>query len=77
MELLVEEHIDYALLPIVGNFTMYVADAVHAVDFIKPKTSIPIHYNTFPLINTSPELFKTSVKNNHIIILKPNTTIDI
>ncbi|MBK5252477.1 MAG: metal-dependent hydrolase [Peptostreptococcaceae bacterium] len=77
MKLLEDEHVDYALLPIGGNFTMDVADAVRAVDFIKPKTSIPMHYNTFPLIEASPELFKTSVQNNHVIILKPNTAIDI
>ena len=77
MKLLAEEHVDYALLPIGGNFTMDVADALRAVDFIQPKTSIPMHYNTFPLIEASPELFKASIKNSKVIILKPNTAIDI
>jgi len=77
MKLLAEEHIDCALLPIGGNFTMNIDDALRAVEFIEPKLSIPMHYNTFPLIEASPELFKTSLKNSKAIILKPNTAIDI
>src|SRR6056297_743906 len=77
MKLLAEENIDYALLPIGGNFTMDVSDAVRSIDFIKPKISIPMHYNTFPVIEASPELFKQSAKNSRVIIIKPNTAIDI
>ena len=33
------------------NFTMGIEDASYAInEFIKPKISVPIHYNTFPLI---------------------------
>ncbi len=77
MKLLEDENIDYALLPIGGNFTMDICDAVRSVDFIRPKVSIPMHYNTFPLIEASPELFKASVKNSKVILLEPNTSIDV
>ncbi len=49
--------IDLVLIPIGGNYTMDIADALWALDLIKPKLSIPMHYNTFPLIKADPEEF--------------------
>jgi L-ascorbate metabolism protein UlaG (beta-lactamase superfamily) len=43
-------NLEFAVLPIGGNFTMDVADAVKAADFIKCDTIIGVHYNTFPPI---------------------------
>jgi L-ascorbate metabolism protein UlaG (beta-lactamase superfamily) len=51
------EEIDLALLPIGGNFTMDAADALKAVEFLKPKLTIPMHYNTFDIIQADPEVF--------------------
>jgi L-ascorbate metabolism protein UlaG (beta-lactamase superfamily) len=56
------EKIDYALLPIGDNYTMGPDDAVEAVALLKPKTVIPMHYNTWPLIAQSPEEFKLAVE---------------
>jgi L-ascorbate metabolism protein UlaG (beta-lactamase superfamily) len=53
--------VDLALLPIGDNFTMGPEDAVQAVDFIRPGTVIPIHYNTFDMIAQDPEAFRKSV----------------
>ena len=50
--------IDYMLLPIGDNFTMGITDALKAIEFVSPKTSIPIHYNTFPVIAADPNEFK-------------------
>ncbi len=72
MKLLEDENIDLAILPIGGNFTMDVDDAIRAVDFIKPKKVVPIHYGTFPVIEASPEAFKNKVINAEVIILKVN-----
>lgn len=52
------EDIDICMLPIGGNFTMDIDDAVIAADMIKPKMLIPMHYNTFPVIQAAPEEFK-------------------
>jgi L-ascorbate metabolism protein UlaG (beta-lactamase superfamily) len=71
MQLLEVEHIDVALLPIGGNFTMDIEDALRAVDFIKPKKVIPMHYGTFPIIEANPVAFKDRVKNVEVILLKP------
>ncbi|NQW27026.1 MAG: metal-dependent hydrolase [Flammeovirgaceae bacterium] len=42
--------IDLAILPIGGNYTMDVEDAVHAAKFLGCEKVIGCHYNTFPEI---------------------------
>lgn len=62
MKLIGEMHnIDVAFLPIGDNFTMGPADAAKAVEFIRPKLVIPMHYNTFPTIEQNPEDFEDKV----------------
>ena len=66
--------IDVALLPIGGNYTMDIDDAVYAVKLINPDVVIPMHYNTFPVIEKDPEEFKRRVEeetNSRCIVLKP------
>lgn len=50
MTLIGEEGVDLAILPIGDNFTMGPEDAVKATKLIAPKRVIPMHYNTWPLI---------------------------
>jgi L-ascorbate metabolism protein UlaG (beta-lactamase superfamily) len=50
--------IDYMLLPIGDNFTMGIIDAVKAAEFVSPGVAIPMHYNTFPVIEADPEVFR-------------------
>ena len=47
--------LDFAVLPIGDNFTMDVADAVRAADFIDCKTIVGVHYNTFGFIKINEE----------------------
>ncbi|MEJ2195290.1 MAG: metal-dependent hydrolase [Ignavibacteriaceae bacterium] len=54
--------IDYMLLPIGDNFTMGINDAVRAVEFASPKIAVPMHYNTFPVIQADPNEFKQKVE---------------
>jgi len=69
--------VDLALLPIGDNFTMGPEDAVQAVEFIRPKMVIPIHYNTFDLIAQDPEAFKASVGNlSKVEIVKPGEVFE-
>ena len=42
--------IDLALLPIGGTFTMDIDAAVKAVNIIKPKTVIPMHYGVIDIV---------------------------
>ncbi len=58
MQLIGEMHsIDLALLPIGDNFTMGIDDAVKALQFLKPKAAVPMHYKTFDLIDVDPQDF--------------------
>ncbi len=54
--------IDIALIPIGDNFTMGLDDAVKAVEFLRPKMVIPMHYKTFDVINVDPDEFVSRVK---------------
>jgi Predicted Zn-dependent hydrolases of the beta-lactamase fold len=65
---------DIALLPIGGHFTMGIREAVKAVELLKPKIAIPMHYNTFPLIQADPLYFKKLVEektSTKVVVLKP------
>lgn len=72
MKLLENEKIDVAFLPIGGNYTMDLDDAVIATDFIKAKKVVPMHYDTFEVIKSDPEEYKTKVKGSEVIILNVN-----
>ncbi len=54
--------IDVFLVPIGDNFTMGIDDAVVATKFVKPQLVIPMHYNTFPVINAEPNEFKKKIE---------------
>ena len=59
-ELLAGE-IDVLLVPIGDVYTMGPEDALRAVKMIRPGLTIPMHYNTFPVIRQDPEAFAASV----------------
>jgi L-ascorbate metabolism protein UlaG (beta-lactamase superfamily) len=49
--------IDLACLPIGEHFVMGPKDAAKAVEFLKPKHVVPIHYGTFPVLYGDPKEF--------------------
>src|SRR5215211_1563339 len=57
------DKVELALVPIGGHFTMDRYDAVTAVEFINPFQTIPIHYGTFPPVETDTQAFKQDVQN--------------
>jgi len=62
MELIGDEGVDLAVLPIGDNFTMGPADALRAVKLLRPKHVIPIHYNTWDLIAQDPNAWAKQVR---------------
>jgi len=71
------EDIDLAILPIGDNFTMGIPDAVMATEMVSPRAVIPMHYNTFPVIECNPEDFKEQVEKRteaQCVILAPGET---
>jgi L-ascorbate metabolism protein UlaG (beta-lactamase superfamily) len=78
MKLIAERNpIDVALLPIGGHYTMDRHDAVAAAEFVGAGTVIPMHYDTFPPIETDAEAFKSEVESSsssQVVVLKPGET---
>ena len=50
MQLIGDMGIDVAFLPIGDHFTMGPEDSLKAIEMIRPKAVVPMHYNTFPPI---------------------------
>jgi L-ascorbate metabolism protein UlaG (beta-lactamase superfamily) len=71
------DRVELALVPIGGHYTMDRFDAVTAVELIKPFQTIPIHYGTFPPVETDAQAFKQDVQNagfSEVIVLNPGDT---
>lgn len=58
--------IDLALLPIGDNFTMGPEDALLAAEWLQAKQVVPMHYNTFPVIEQDPHAFAKQLKEKGI-----------
>ncbi|RDD52718.1 metal-dependent hydrolase [Nanoarchaeota archaeon NZ13-N] len=71
--------IDVAMLPIGGRYTMDIDQAILAINMIKPKYFIPMHYNTFPAIKVDIEKLKKEIIKVGIntIILRPGENFEI
>jgi L-ascorbate metabolism protein UlaG (beta-lactamase superfamily) len=66
--------VDIAFMPIGGHYTMDRHDAVFAADFVGADTVIPVHYNTYPAIETDAEAFKSDVESqteSKVVVLAP------
>lgn len=78
LKLIGDRHdIDVALLPIGDNFTMGPEDALVAADWINAKTVIPVHYNTFPVIEQDGDAFAAKVKTGKGLALKVGETFEL
>jgi L-ascorbate metabolism protein UlaG (beta-lactamase superfamily) len=80
MKLIGEEGIDVALLPIGDNYTMGPHDAVRAVKLLQPRKVVPIHYNTFPLIQQDAAAWAAQVRKEtsaEAVVVKPGEWITL
>jgi len=70
--------IDVALVPIGGHYTMDRHDAVEAAKLVGAKTVVPIHYDTFPPIETDAQAFKADVEaqtSSKVVLLAPGESL--
>ncbi|HEY3964640.1 MAG TPA: metal-dependent hydrolase [Planctomycetaceae bacterium] len=77
MQLIGEEGIDLAILPIGDNYTMGPDDALRAVRLIQPQRVIPTHFGTWDLIAQDAAAWAARVKSETAaepIVLKPGET---
>lgn len=71
--------LDFAVMPIGGNYTMDVADAIHAADFVKCGKVVGVHYNTWPIIAIDTEKAKAdfAVAGKKLLLPDPGETIEL
>jgi L-ascorbate metabolism protein UlaG (beta-lactamase superfamily) len=72
--------IDVALLPIGDNFTMGPRDALQAVKFLRPKVVIPMHYDTFEVIEQDVHSWGERVEDetdSRAVILEPGKSYSV
>jgi L-ascorbate metabolism protein UlaG (beta-lactamase superfamily) len=80
MRLIAEETpIDLALLPIGDRFTMGPKQAKKAVEFLRPKMVVPIHYGTFPALTGDPHEFAKLANGTgaEIHVLGPGESLNL
>lgn len=80
MSLIGDEGIDLAVLPIGDNYTMGPADALKAVKLLRPKTVIPMHYNTWDLIAQNPTSWAEEVQSEtkaKVVILSAGESFEL
>jgi L-ascorbate metabolism protein UlaG (beta-lactamase superfamily) len=72
---------DVAFLPIGSYYTMDVHQAAMATELIRPRVVIPMHYDTFPVIQADPAEFKRlvnkQVPETKVEIVKPGESVEV
>ena len=80
MQLIGDEGIALATLPIGDNFTMGPDDALRAAKLIRARHYIPVHYNTWPLIAQDADTWARRVKvetGAEVHVLKPGESFTL
>src|SRR2546426_528536 len=66
---------EIAMLPIGDHFTMSPREAAYACNLLKPKTVIPMHFGTFPLLTGKPSDLRKLAPEVEVVEMKPGVTI--
>ncbi len=80
MQLIGDEGIDLAVLPIGDNYTMGPDDALRATKLLRAKHVIPIHYNTFDLLKQDAQAWAKRVEaetGSKVTVLNPGQSFQL
>lgn len=79
MKLIARGGLDLAMLPIGDNYTMGPDDALDALEFLKPRITIPIHYNTWPPIAQDAGKFAATaaISEHQVKVLAPGAAFEL
>ena len=66
---------EIVMLPIGDHFTMGPREAAYACNLLKPKTVIPMHFATFPVLTGTPAGLQKLVPGVEVMELKPGQTL--
>ena len=74
-----DNQIDIAFLPIGDCFTMGPAEAARAVEMLRPTLAVPIHFNTFPAIETDADAWVEDLGRRGFKgrVMAPGETIEL
>ena len=79
MSLIGRHGLDLALIPIGDFYTMGPTDALYALDLLRPKLTVPMHYNTYPNIRVDPAAFArdAGATGHRVRVLNPGDQFEI
>jgi len=79
MSLIGRGGLDVALIPIGDRYTMGPADALAALDLLRPKIAVPIHYNTHDKILADPHAFaaRAATAGHEVRVMAAGTRLDV
>ncbi len=67
---------EIALLPTGDHFTMGPREVGYACSLLQPKSVVPMHFGTFPVLKGSPAKLKDEVKGGvEVVEMKPGETL--
>jgi L-ascorbate metabolism protein UlaG (beta-lactamase superfamily) len=66
---------EIVMLPIGDHFTMGPREAAYACNLLKPKTVIPMHFGTFPVLTGTPAELQKLVPGVEVVAMKPGVTV--
>jgi L-ascorbate metabolism protein UlaG (beta-lactamase superfamily) len=66
---------ELVMLPIGDYYTMSPREAAYACNLLRPKTVIPMHFGTFPLLTGTPSELRSLVKDVEVVEMKPGQTL--
>ncbi len=72
--------LDAALLPIGDKFTMGPEDALAAVELLKPRLAVPMHYNTFDVVRQDAAAWQREVQERTgtpVRVMQPGESCDV
>ena len=68
---------DIALLPIGDHYTMSPREAAYACKLLKPKTVVPMHFGTFPVLKGTPADLRGLVSEVEVLEMQPGETTSL
>ena len=66
---------EIAMIPIGDHYTMSPREAAYACKLLQPKTVIPMHFGTFPVLTGAPAELKKLVTGMEVLEMQPGQTI--
>jgi L-ascorbate metabolism protein UlaG (beta-lactamase superfamily) len=66
---------EIAMIPIGDHYTMSPREAGYAVNLLKPKTVVPMHFGTFPVLTGTPGELHKLVPGVEVFEMKPGVTL--